>query len=162
MSKRGQTATEYMIILAVVIIIALIAVAVLGGIPGVGTGTKKRASETYWSIASIGVSSYANSVNSNGIMKVKNNLKNTITVLWINMSTTADGSPTHNFNDTDTILAAGEVRTLTGTMIPTCNVIGDSWATYITVKYQDKDTGAVYYFKGDGNKLDGECADIIS
>lgn len=34
--KKGQTATEYLIILAVVIIIALIVVGVMGGIPGLG------------------------------------------------------------------------------------------------------------------------------
>ena len=37
MAKKAQTATEYMIILAVVIIIALIVVGVMGGIPGTRT-----------------------------------------------------------------------------------------------------------------------------
>jgi hypothetical protein len=35
MAKKSQTATEYLIILAVVIIIALIVVGVMGGIPGI-------------------------------------------------------------------------------------------------------------------------------
>ena len=41
-SKHAQTATEYLIILAVVIIIALIVVGVLGGIPGIGAGDKVK------------------------------------------------------------------------------------------------------------------------
>ncbi len=161
-SKKSQTATEYMIILAVVIIIALIAVAVLGGIPGVGAGAKKRGAETYWNVADVGVTSYANAVTGNDVLKVKNNKKNTITIDWVNMSTTSDSAATTSFNDTDTILGAGEVKTLTGLLVPTCTKVGDNWATYLTVKYQDVDTGAIFYFKGDGNKLEGVCASIVS
>lgn len=39
--KRGQTATEYLIILAVVIIIALIVVGVMGQIPGINKPNTK-------------------------------------------------------------------------------------------------------------------------
>jgi len=47
LSKKGQGATEYLVILAIVIIIALIVVGVMGGIPGVGSGAKSRASASY-------------------------------------------------------------------------------------------------------------------
>ena len=42
--KRSQTATEYLIILAVVIVIAIVVVSVLGGIPRLGDGSSQRAS----------------------------------------------------------------------------------------------------------------------
>ena len=54
--KRGQAATEYLIILAVVVIIALIVVGVLGGFQGLSGGITRQQSEVYWSsIADVGV-----------------------------------------------------------------------------------------------------------
>ena len=41
--SRAQTATEYLIILSVVIIIALIVVGILGGIPDIGSSTGAKA-----------------------------------------------------------------------------------------------------------------------
>ena len=57
--KKAQTATEYLIILAVVIIIALIVVGVLGGIPGIGKGAASRTSAAYWQTSDIAIPSYA-------------------------------------------------------------------------------------------------------
>ena len=37
-SFKSQTATEYLIILAVVIVVGLIVVSILGGVPGIGGG----------------------------------------------------------------------------------------------------------------------------
>lgn len=55
-TKRGQTATEYLIILAVVIIIALVAVTVLGGFPTLFTSQSSQTlSEAYWQSAQISV-----------------------------------------------------------------------------------------------------------
>ena len=53
--KRAQTATEYLIILAVVIVIALIVVGVMGGIPGIGSGGQRGVSDAYWSTAEVGL-----------------------------------------------------------------------------------------------------------
>jgi hypothetical protein len=56
LTKRGQAATEYLIILAVVVIIALIVVGVLGGFQGLSGGINRQQSEAYWSsIADVGV-----------------------------------------------------------------------------------------------------------
>ena len=44
-NKKGQTATEYMIILAVIIVIALIVVGVMGGFPQLGTNINKEKKE---------------------------------------------------------------------------------------------------------------------
>ena len=48
MRFRGQAATEYLIILAVVVIIALIVVGVLGAFPALSSGITKQQSEAYW------------------------------------------------------------------------------------------------------------------
>ena len=42
MAKKSQTATEFLIILAVVIVIALIVVEIMGGIPGICNGEEEN------------------------------------------------------------------------------------------------------------------------
>ncbi|MFH1255977.1 MAG: hypothetical protein V1494_01660 [Candidatus Diapherotrites archaeon] len=48
MNFKGQGTTEYLIILAVVIVIALVVVGVLGFLPGMGTGVTESQSKAYW------------------------------------------------------------------------------------------------------------------
>jgi len=48
----GQGATEYLVLLAVVLIVALVSVALLGFFPGMASDAKLTQSETYWSSAS--------------------------------------------------------------------------------------------------------------
>ncbi|MEK6821056.1 MAG: hypothetical protein AABY11_01495 [archaeon] len=50
-SIRGQGTTEYLIILAIVIVIALVVVGVLGGFSGFGRNINEGQSRTYWSAA---------------------------------------------------------------------------------------------------------------
>jgi hypothetical protein len=56
---KSQTATEYLIIGAVVIIIAIIVVTVLGGIPGIGGGSSEKQSRLALQTADVGVLFYA-------------------------------------------------------------------------------------------------------
>jgi len=50
--KLGQGATEYLVLLAVVLIVALVSVALLGFFPGMAQDSKITQSKTYWSSAS--------------------------------------------------------------------------------------------------------------
>ncbi|MFH1587058.1 MAG: hypothetical protein ABID38_04335 [Candidatus Diapherotrites archaeon] len=52
MKFRGQGTTEYLIILAVVIVIALVVVGVMGFLPGLGTSVTASQSKAYWGAAS--------------------------------------------------------------------------------------------------------------
>ena len=45
---RGQGATEYLVLLAVVLIVALVAVTLLGFFPGIAPDVKITQSQTYW------------------------------------------------------------------------------------------------------------------
>ena len=49
---KGQGATEYLVLLAVVLIVALVSVALLGFFPGMAMDSKLTQSKTYWSSAS--------------------------------------------------------------------------------------------------------------
>ena len=48
---KGQGATEYLVLFAVVLIIAMVVIALLGFFPSVGTGGKQSASDSYWQSA---------------------------------------------------------------------------------------------------------------
>ncbi len=52
MNFKGQGTTEYLIILAVVIVVALVVVGVMGWFPGLGTGITESQSKAYWKSAS--------------------------------------------------------------------------------------------------------------
>lgn len=46
--KKGQGATEYLVLLAVVLIVAMVAIALLGFFPGLAGDAKKTQSDAYW------------------------------------------------------------------------------------------------------------------
>ena len=52
MGMRAQGATEYLVLLAVVLIIALVSVALLGFFPGMALDAQKTQSKAYWASAS--------------------------------------------------------------------------------------------------------------
>ena len=49
---KGQGATEYLVLLAVVLIVALVSVALLGFFPGMASDAQITQSKMYWSSAS--------------------------------------------------------------------------------------------------------------
>jgi hypothetical protein len=51
-ARIGQGATEYLVLLAVVLIVALVSVALLGFFPGMATDAQMAQSQTYWQSAS--------------------------------------------------------------------------------------------------------------
>ena len=57
--RRAQTATEYLIILSVVIIISLVVLSVFVGIPALGGKSGDQTSDFRLSAAAVGISSYA-------------------------------------------------------------------------------------------------------
>ncbi len=147
MARKAQTATEYLVILAVVIIIALIVVGVMGGIPGIGTGAKSRASSTFWATADIAFSSY--SVGSAGVtLNIKNNKADSITINSISLDSTDLGVSA-------VTLTAGQTYTVTNAA-PTCT--SGSYSYGVSINYTDVATGGDYVYTGNGQKLEGSCA----
>ena len=146
--KKSQTATEYLIILAVVIIIALIVVGVLGGIPGIGKGATSRASIAYWKSADISITDFAISSSGTDTVIIKNNQRHTVTIndLIVNSVDLASGEA----------LSPGASRTYTGN-IGSCTA-GTSFSYTVSVNYQDSITSGNYNFTGDNTRLEGTCA----
>ena len=150
MVSKGQSSTEYLIILAVVIVIALIVVGVLGGIPGIGKSGRQRASATYWTTQDLSISTYA--VNSSGYAKLNlmNNLRNSVTLTAVTLNGQAVGSG-------NLALSTGAITTREGDTPLTCTA-GDTYEYTLSISYTDDATNSTYFFDGDGQKLIGLCA----
>jgi hypothetical protein len=71
--SKGQGATEYLVLLAVVLVIALVGIALLSFFPGTATDTSRISSETYWQDASpLGVHEAVQTASSSAMFSVEN------------------------------------------------------------------------------------------
>ena len=158
--KKSQTATEYMIILAVVIIIALIVVGVLGGIPGVGGDARSRASSAFWQSAEVAIVAYSFTATAGDehVLKVRNNMRDSIIIRNITLSLDASSDPVA-FLEANSTMAPGQTETFNnGTGFDLCTNAEDPYSMNVNIKYIDQETGSTYTFTGQGNKLEGNCA----
>lgn len=150
--KKAQTATEYLIILAVVIVIALIVVGVLGGIPSIGGGAGSNTASSYWRTATIGVDAGKVQVGGTAELTFRNNRPGTITITNVTF-----GADTNN---TARVVASGSTVTYTfvGVNGTTPLVAGESFEYPLSIIYTDAATNAQYTFSGDGNRFAGTVA----
>jgi len=149
--KKGQTATEYLIILAVVIIIALIVVGVMGGIPGLGGNSKGQTSMAYWKTATpVAIDSASMSPTSGVTLNIRNSGSDTITITEIRL----DGAALTviGANTLPAVITTGQTKPFTAAT-PLCSAGSYSYAVAI-----DYTIGtAEYTFTGNDNKLEGTC-----
>lgn len=150
MNRKGQGATEYLIILAVVIIIALIVVGVLGGIPGIGKSSSKQASQAYWGSTDIAIPDYYVSAATDVFtMNLRNNLDTSIRVQNVSIAGTINASSTF------TLVPGASQYT---SVAKACTTVGDPFSfTPVIIQYSDLSTGANYTFTGTV-ALSGDCA----
>jgi hypothetical protein len=106
-NNKAQASTEYLVILAVVIIVALVVVAVLGGFIDIGRGAGEQAGKTYWRSADIGLMDWVMDNSGADTLAVRNNLDYKINVTAISVGGT-------NVDVTDLELDSGETGTQTG------------------------------------------------
>ena len=162
MFKKAQAATEYLIILAVVIIIALIVIGVMGGIPGLGTSGRSRVSESYWAEQTVGVESYAVDGAGNFRITFRNNARNSITLTDVKMSAGAGGTM-GLWTGITQVIPSGSTATIASTTdiagADLC-LLGRSYAYTFNYTYTDSTSGATNIIAGNGGtiKLEGTCA----
>lgn len=148
---RGQAATEYLIILAVVVIIALIVVGVLSGFSRLAGGITEQQSQTYWAGADIGILANYRITTAGAELTLKNNKPFTLRVTDAQIG--GKGS------------LGGENVTLAPSA--TTNVVVDSGATAdcakgsdfsynVTISYTEPTSGRDFTFMGDF-PLVGRC-----
>ena len=84
--RRGQTSVEYLVLLAIAIVIAVVAVGVLSGFIKIGTATTyKKKGAIYWKSADIGIMDWEiyNTTDSSSTLVLQNNKEYQIQVDWI-------------------------------------------------------------------------------
>ncbi|MEM4755943.1 MAG: hypothetical protein QW594_02310 [Candidatus Woesearchaeota archaeon] len=166
--SKAQAATEYLIILAVVLVIALILLGTFIDIPSLGHSSEIQANAKFWQTAEIGIISHAfindNTPQPDGILIIKNNFRTRIEITQINISLTPETSVAIYTLPID--LTPGKQQTIqvnSNTNNPCYQQqAGSSYSVGITFKYVDKEIGNTYYYRGAGNKLKGRCAQSLS
>ncbi len=144
--KTGQLSTEYLVILGVVVVIALIVITVLGGFIDIGAGAGTQATKAYWQSADIGILSWNLVETGNSAIVVRNNQEYNIKVNKI-------GVGTDTITD-DFTLPAGKTKTVTAAL--TCTK-GDAYAYQVYFEYDDVKHGITgLNFTGTKN-LEGTC-----
>jgi len=127
MNSKGQGTTEYLIILAVVIVIALVVVGVLGFVPGIGGSTTEQQSAAYWrGTAPFAILEYDFDDTAYTFV-VRNNTEQSLTLTEV----TLDGPTTaaSTLSVADTVIAAGKTASVSGTYSTAgddCTDLGDT------------------------------------
>jgi hypothetical protein len=147
--RKGQAATEYLIILAVVVIIALIVIGVLGGFPGMTRGISERDSATYWTVADVGIIRYnlPASGNSTFVFRNNKNFQVELVNLTVDATTLSLGNAT---------VAPDATLAFTNVSINCGGAAGSSFSHNIVITYKDPQYGNVYTFTGE-KPLVGTC-----
>ena len=151
MSKRGQVSTEYLVILAVVLVIALVVVYLVGGFSGLGAGSLETQSKNYWgSTAPFAIKAFKASGTTLDL-EIANNDLDRLAVTDISVDgTSVLTNVTQNFT-------SGEVKVLTGTLGSACGAAGTPFTYSNVIITYNK--GSISALKQAGTKpLVGKCS----
>ncbi|MFT4312401.1 MAG: hypothetical protein ACMXYF_04170 [Candidatus Woesearchaeota archaeon] len=85
MNKKSQGATEYLILLSLILILLVVAILPLFEFPAIGSSAEVRASQSYWSASDIGIVAHvANQTHL--FLVVQNNLAHSINITNISLN----------------------------------------------------------------------------
>jgi uncharacterized protein (UPF0333 family) len=150
MIKKGQVSTEYLVILAVVLVVALIVVYLVGGFSGLGAGSLETQSKNYWgSTSPVAIKNFKAS-GTDIDFELANNDLDQITITDISIGGVSVFSTSTSFN-------SGEVKAVAGTLAVACGAAGTPF-TYddVTITY---DKGTLTDLVQTGTKpLVGKCS----
>ena len=89
MNKKGQGTIEYLVILAIIVVIALVVVTILSQFTGQGTAIRKQSADSAWKSAQpISVTETKKTADGNVTLRIKNSSANAITLTAFDLSTT--------------------------------------------------------------------------
>lgn len=150
MFKKGQVSTEYLVILAVVLVVALIVVYLVGGFSGLGAGALETASKNYWgSTSPFAITTFKVSGTTMELELTNNDLE-TLGVTDVSVGGLTIYSTAKNFT-------SGQKAVITGTLGTTCGAAGTPFSYDNVVITYNK--GAVSAIKQTGTKpLVGKCS----
>ncbi|VVB98491.1 Uncharacterised protein [uncultured archaeon] len=87
--NRAQGSTEYLVLLAVALVVALVVVGILGWFPGLGGGASETQSKTYWAGAMPFSITVVKLAASGSQMTLSNRLSDQLTLTSIRLNTVA-------------------------------------------------------------------------
>jgi len=152
--SKGQTSVEYLVLLAIAIVIAVVAVGVLSGFIKIGTATTyKKKGAIYWKSAEIGIMDweiFQTSASQLSTIVLQNNKEYQITVDWISF----DGGSTTN-PLAITLLPGDVYRWETENL--SCSS-GGSYSYVVTFQYQNREHGVLGKKFTGIEKLAGACS----
>ncbi len=147
--SRGQGTTEYLIILAIVIVIALVVVGVLGVFPSFGTGVSEAASKAYWGgTQPLALIEWGIPVSGTGSLVFQNLTSGTITITDVNWS----GS---QIDVTDATISAGGKATVSSTSFTCGGSAGQTFSRNMAYKYNTPNLSGLW-FTG-ATQIVGKC-----
>lgn len=134
MLMRGQGASEYLVLIAVALIIALIAIVLLGGFTSTGGGAMDSEAKSYWAIASpFGITQWVQ-INDTMYMSVVNRGTNQLVMRQIKLNNvTADLGAGWSWKP-------GGEKNISVPLLPACTRGGyDSFSYNVTFNYDSFD-----------------------
>lgn len=149
MNSRAQASTEYLIILAIVIIIALVAASALGMFPSLGAGTSSRVSSSYWRTSDLAIMAYRVDSNGSADVVVKNNMPGNVRLVGFEL----DGA---ELVSNPVSLRPGQSATLSGSV----GSGSDEFAFNVTARYYDANRMGPFLFSGE-EKLVGDYQELV-
>ena len=154
-SRSGQTSVEYLVLLAIAIVIAVVAVGVLSGFIKIGTATTyKKKGAIYWKSADIGIMDweiYETSASQNSTVILQNNKEYQITVNWISID---EGVTRYPINMT--FLPGDYYRW--AAQEPFDCTSGGSYSYQVTFEFENLEHGLVGKRFTGVEKLSGSCS----
>ena len=167
---KGQGATEYLVLFAVVLVIVLVVVALLGFFPGMGTGVTDSSSASYWSstrpLSITTWSSVHSGTSTNFTLAMKNVGSGPILITGVVVGTSptlstsdiivnsAGLSTTLQIGDTSSISTANFTKTL---LCGSTYTSGTRYTAYLSLNYTDLNSGAANLTFSGSKPITGTC-----
>jgi hypothetical protein len=153
-NAKGQTSVEYLVLLAIAIVIAVVAVGVLAGFIKIGTATTyKKKGSIYWKSSEIGIMDweiYQTSATQNSTLILQNNKEYQIRINWV----AVDGGLTYSINQN---LLPGETWQYKNRVPFNCSS-GGSYSYSVTFNYDNLEHGINGKSFTGVEKVTGSCS----
>ena len=146
---RGQAATEYLIILAVLLMAALVAIAVSGGFRDTGRDISETDSAAYWAGAEIGIAQYGMAAGRNSTIVFRNNRNFPIRLISASFGQVPYGLGNY-------AIGPGQLSEQISIGATCGAAAGEIFSIPVSITYEDTQYGAVRTFTGDA-PLIGTC-----
>ncbi len=128
---RGQVSTEYLVVLAIVLVVALVVVYLMGGFAGMGAGTVQTQSLDAWGSASPFSITILRQSGTNLEMEMRNSDVNELTLTGISMDNASVFSGNLTFS-------SGQGQVVNATLPSPCTTVGSQFIHQNVIIHYDE------------------------